>query len=41
MKTCRDWTEMSPEEKDSGVLVDERLNMTNNVYLQLRKPTVA
>jgi len=36
----REWLESNPEEKDLGVLVDEKLNTSSNVRWQPRKPTV-
>lgn len=39
VQTGRRMDRISPGRKDMGVLVDEKLNMTQHVNLQLRKPT--
>lgn len=35
----KEWIENSPEEKDCGMFADEKLNMTQPMLLQPRKPT--
>jgi len=36
-----EWLKRSPEEKDLGVLVDEKLTSAGNVHLQPRRPAIS